>query len=155
MWLSLATPHPPCHYKNYVTDIPLQKLEGLGSPLQGKHHAIQEGGRVLLRLTDIRDARKVHDNVQLGNPEWRATSIAPVDFFHVSLVCTRISGLSWLTYPNSLPIRVHPLTLSLKDSSWSSLFRGRVLPFPIPRLRWRQSSTTSSRVRASCLLSSV
>ncbi|EGO57814.1 hypothetical protein NEUTE1DRAFT_42265 [Neurospora tetrasperma FGSC 2508] len=60
----------------------LRKLERLGSPVQGKHHAVQEGVRVLLRLTDIRDARKVHDNVQLGNPDWRATYIAPVDFFH-------------------------------------------------------------------------
>ncbi|EAA28006.3 hypothetical protein GE21DRAFT_4404 [Neurospora crassa] len=60
----------------------LRKLERLGSPVQGKHHSIQEGVRVLLRLTDIRDARKVHDNAQLGNPDWRATYIAPVDFFH-------------------------------------------------------------------------
>lgn len=78
--------------RSYVTDIPSQKLERLGSPVRGKHHAVQEGVRVLLRLTDIRDARKVHDNVQLGNPDWRATYIAPVDFFHVGLLCKRMSN---------------------------------------------------------------
>ncbi|KAK4135486.1 hypothetical protein BT67DRAFT_401055 [Trichocladium antarcticum] len=61
----------------------LEKLERLGLPSQGKRHVVEKDGRVYLRLSNIRDARNAHTNVQFGSPGLCAEYIAPHQFYQV------------------------------------------------------------------------
>ncbi|KAK4123256.1 hypothetical protein N657DRAFT_681376 [Parathielavia appendiculata] len=61
----------------------LAKLERLGSPCQGKRNAVSTEGKIWLHLSNVRDARNIHDNIQLGSPEWCAEYIAPDQFYRV------------------------------------------------------------------------
>jgi hypothetical protein len=58
-------------------------LEQLGSPCQGKRNANFADGNVYLHLFNIRDARNIHDNVQLAASDWRAEYISAAHFYKV------------------------------------------------------------------------
>ncbi|KAL2200887.1 hypothetical protein P885DRAFT_25717 [Corynascus similis CBS 632.67] len=72
----------------------LAKLERLGSPFQGKRHAIAVDGRVFLHLPNVRDSRNTHDNIQIGSPDWCAQYIAAAEFYKA-----RVCGPSTQTTP--------------------------------------------------------
>ncbi|KXX78660.1 Meiosis protein mei2 [Madurella mycetomatis] len=61
----------------------LAKLEQLGSPCQGKRNTLVKDGMAYLHLSNIWDARTVHDNIQLGSPDWRIEYISALEFCQV------------------------------------------------------------------------
>ncbi|GAB1320098.1 RNA recognition motif 2-domain-containing protein [Madurella fahalii] len=71
-------PIPFADVEEYLT-----KLEQLGSPCQGKRNMFVNDGKVYLRLSNIRDARHIHDNIQLGSPGWRSEYISALEFCQV------------------------------------------------------------------------
>ncbi|KAK0718388.1 RNA recognition motif 2-domain-containing protein [Lasiosphaeria miniovina] len=61
----------------------ISKLERCGSQCQGKCRHVPVTTGVYIRLTNIRDARTIYENVQLGGPDWRAKYIHPAEFYQV------------------------------------------------------------------------
>ncbi|KAK4106163.1 hypothetical protein N658DRAFT_9123 [Parathielavia hyrcaniae] len=59
----------------------LSKLERLGSSCESKRNGISTEGKAWLHLSNVRDARNLHDNIQLGSPDWCAEYIAPDQFY--------------------------------------------------------------------------
>ncbi|KAL2017300.1 hypothetical protein VTK56DRAFT_2323 [Thermocarpiscus australiensis] len=58
----------------------LERVQRLGSPFLGKRSAVVKEGKIYLRLSNIRDAQNVHDNIQLGGPDWYIEYIPAVEF---------------------------------------------------------------------------
>ncbi|KAK3939950.1 RNA recognition motif 2-domain-containing protein [Diplogelasinospora grovesii] len=83
----------------------LVNLHRLGNPCRGKYHLVQQGTRTLVRLTDVRDARNIHGNIQLGGPEWRAEYISPAVFYQVANPgSVAEQGSEGLIYAMGLPL---------------------------------------------------
>ncbi|KAH6636087.1 hypothetical protein F5144DRAFT_591361 [Chaetomium tenue] len=64
----------------YSPSFPITVTDAEGY-LAGKRNLVAAEGRVYLHLPNVRDARNIHDNVQLGSPHWCAEYIAAAEFY--------------------------------------------------------------------------
>ncbi|KAK0710905.1 hypothetical protein B0H67DRAFT_493421 [Lasiosphaeris hirsuta] len=59
-------------------------IERIGYQPQGKRSILLNASKVYLRLTNIRDARNIHDNIRLSGADWLAEYISSAEFYNVS-----------------------------------------------------------------------